>query len=262
MAVGPARPFRSVRSIRSVRSEYRAARRAACRPGPRNAPAAAALLLALLGPAAPGWAATPPPRDDARPARLAPDRAPGLPGPSAGPGAVPGTGRLPGAAFPVRPADPDTDPGALAGDRAGEGRPHPGRPEDQGDLMGPLPSERPGGPAWRQPDSAQDDSAQTDSQTGALPDQDGTGGPDGGEAGLLPPGHDAGGRGGGDSSAVPRPAATPHPPTGHPRRPGDVGRPPQAAPDPGERLRVLPLGTGMALIGLGLAFLGLRLRRR
>ncbi|MFH8367883.1 hypothetical protein [Streptomyces sp. NPDC018031] len=34
-----------------------------------------------------------------------------------------------------------------------------------------------------------------------------------------------------------------------------------AAKPPGRVMRVLPLGTGMALTGVGLAFIGLRLRR-
>ncbi|MBC3993750.1 hypothetical protein H8N00_33750, partial [Streptomyces sp. AC563] len=37
----------------------------------------------------------------------------------------------------------------------------------------------------------------------------------------------------------------------------------ESAAEPGDRvMRVLPLGTGMALTGLGLAYFGLRLRRR
>lgn len=48
-----------------------------------------------------------------------------------------------------------------------------------------------------------------------------------------------------------------------PARAAGSGRP-EALPDPGGRglvLRVLPLGAGMVLVGLGLGFLGLRLRR-
>lgn len=44
--------------------------------------------------------------------------------------------------------------------------------------------------------------------------------------------------------------------------PGDEQRP-TSSPDPGRpEMRVLPLGAGMLLVGLGLGFLGLRLRRR
>ncbi|MEU4209775.1 hypothetical protein AB0F13_07195 [Streptomyces sp. NPDC026206] len=53
---------------------------------------------------------------------------------------------------------------------------------------------------------------------------------------------------------------TPQPPA---YAPGRAARAPARRADPADRvMRVLPLGTGMALTGLGLGFIALRLRRR
>ncbi|MEU1307495.1 hypothetical protein ABZ419_01125 [Streptomyces cinnamoneus] len=81
-----------------------------------------------------------------------------------------------------------------------------------------------------------------------------------------------------DADQPPRPAAPRAPsPSSAPRPPGGAApahqparerarepvRDPARRADPADRvIRVLPLGTGMALTGLGLGFLALRLRRR
>ncbi|WP_211124605.1 hypothetical protein [Streptomyces yatensis] len=135
------------------------------------------------------------------------------------------------------------DDGGLAGTRAGEGRTHPGR------IRPPAPSP---------PD--EDPSAGT---------RDGDGDPDG-------YGNESGNEsdeGTGRFSLVPEwtPSSLPMPqrPDRHQaREPFPSGQPygaQRTAAEPSERaMRVLPLGTGLALtgLGLGLAFFGLRLRRR
>ncbi|MFF0624912.1 hypothetical protein [Streptomyces sp. NPDC004296] len=73
-----------------------------------------------------------------------------------------------------------------------------------------------------------------------------------------------------DLAGAPAPAPAPPAPSPAPKQDPDntvAGPEPAASPyaldAPGTRVeRVLPLGAGMALTGLGLAFLGLRLRRR
>ncbi|MGP3945671.1 MULTISPECIES: hypothetical protein [Streptomyces] len=141
---------------------------------------------------------------------------------------------------PAARAD-DDDGGGLAGTRAGEGRTHPGRT-------------RP--PASSPPD--EDPSAGT---------RDGDGDGDGNESGTESD------EGAGRFSLVPEwtPSSLPMPqrPDRHQaREPLPSGQPygaQRTATEPSERaMRVLPLGTGLALtgLGLGLAFFGLRLRRR
>jgi uncharacterized protein YjeT (DUF2065 family) len=77
------------------------------------------------------------------------------------------------------------------------------------------------------------------------------------------PDGDEGDDGGGDATAVPEESQDAAPvPSAHPRRPARQAA--ARAEEPAEPvLRLLPLGSGLVLIGLGLglAFLGLRLRR-
>ncbi|MCG0289162.1 hypothetical protein [Streptomyces sp. PSAA01] len=135
------------------------------------------------------------------------------------------------------------DGGGLAGTRAGEGRTHPGR------IRPPAPSP---------PD--EDPSAGTGDGDG---DTDGYGN----ESGIESD------EGTGRFSLVPEwtPSSLPMPqrPDRHQARESlPSGQPygaQRTAAEPSERaMRVLPLGTGLALtgLGLGLAFFGLRLRRR
>ncbi|WP_146214595.1 hypothetical protein [Streptomyces sp. ICBB 8177] len=144
---------------------------------------------------------------------------------------------------PLRPAAATATPAALAGTRAGQGRPHPGRDGDAAEL----------GP---DPDAVQP----------ALGGQDGTVPPT-----ALPAAPPA---------AIQPPAAPPavpvRRPAGTPARPPRTPAPgPSAAtttpapqgrqiadPRPARVLRVLPLGTGLALLGLGLGVIAVRLRRR
>ncbi|MGW7620256.1 hypothetical protein ACWGLG_31385 [Streptomyces antimycoticus] len=141
------------------------------------------------------------------------------------------------------PAARADDDGGLAGTRAGEGRTHPGR------TRPPAPSP-----------SDEDPSAGTR-------DGNGEGDGDGDESGTE------GDEGTGRFSLVPEWTRSslpmPQRPDRHQaREPLPSGQPygaQRTAAEPSERaMRVLPLGTGLALtgLGLGLAFFGLRLRRR
>ncbi|GAA0516705.1 hypothetical protein [Streptomyces mordarskii] len=140
----------------------------------------------------------------------------------------------------ARAADDD---GGLAGTRAGEGRTHPGR------ARPPAPSP-----------SDEDPSAGTRDRDG---ERDGEGDESGTESD----------EGTGRFSLVPEwtPSSLPMPqrPDRHQAREvlpsGQPYGAQRSAAEPSERaMRVLPLGTGLALtgLGLGLAFFGLRLRRR
>ncbi|MEU7242985.1 hypothetical protein [Streptomyces sparsogenes] len=159
-------------------------------------------------------------------------------------------------AAPVARADDDD----LAGTRAGEGRPHPGRTEEPevAPPPGSLPP-TPSRPGDEDPGERQEGRHERDQR---LP-----------EAGRPPRG----------SAQPQRPDRPPRPSA---RTPGETpGETPSAQRSratgdayeddaldaarteaaPGGRVpRVLPLGTGLALmgLGLGLAFFGLRLRRR
>lgn len=170
---------------------------------------------------------------------------------------------------------------ALAGSRAGEGRAHPGRSADQPDLTAPLPDPQPaeGASASGTPgpdnDAPGPDAALTGPQQAPLPDAPAPDHRDGEDQ----PAQEPAGRQASHATAAPgRPEAgasatatiAPDPAGQRPgaaarRRPGGVraDRYRQAAPGyPAERLRLLPLGFGMALVGLGIAVFGLRLRRR
>ncbi|MFF4156947.1 hypothetical protein [Streptomyces sp. NPDC001678] len=129
--------------------------------------------------------------------------------------------------FPSAPSSPVS--GLLAGTVAGEGRGHPGRTEISPSATAPSssPFSSPSTPA------------------GAAP-----GGRSGGAGpGAVPGGEEAGRHRVAPPSYAPRGAA--HAPG---RR--------EAAGEPDRVMRVLPLGTGMTLTGLGLGFIALRLRRR
>lgn len=127
---------------------------------------------------------------------------------------------------PAPPPSPSAaDAGRLAGTVAGEGRPHPGRaPEDPGDP------ENPENPSGAEKDPYGDGSATPDAGIEPTP--------------VWTP-----------AQIVPERPARPAP-----ARAG--GRNGRAAADEEPVMRVLPLGTGMTLTGLGLGFLALRLRRR
>ncbi|MDI5964281.1 hypothetical protein [Streptantibioticus silvisoli] len=182
---------------------------------------------------------------------------------------------------------PGGDP-ALAGNRAGEGRPHPGRDADHDELGLPLGR----GAVWQLTSG--------DGPDGAGPDGGGADGVGAGPAGGadLPrqadPGAESGADPGTEAGAatgqvvpalppVPGGAArnsTAWPPGGASggssatRAPGEpvpgrsgparaAGEEPQTAAGPaGRALRVLPFGTGLALLGAGLGVLAVRQRRR
>ncbi|MFE9001615.1 hypothetical protein ACFYOY_05635 [Streptomyces sp. NPDC007875] len=133
----------------------------------------------------------------------------------------------------------DDDGGGLAGTRAGEGRTHPGRtrppapsPSDEDPSAGPRDGDRDG------------DGNESESDEGT------------GRFSLVPEW---------TPSSLPMPQ---RPDRHQAREPLPSGQPygaQRTAAEPSERaMRVLPLGTGLALtgLGLGLAFFGLRLRRR
>ncbi len=166
---------------------------------------------------------------------------------AAGPSAYAAADQPPrAAASHSRPAPP-TGAG-LAGSRAGVGRPHPGRDADEPELPGAgrftgreaFPGHRPHSP------------------------------PGLADAPRLPvaPAH--------TPAAVPPPsqAAAPARPTPHGTAPSGgvpggggtstverAAEPAVRAPS-GRVLRVLPLGTGLALLGMGIGVIGVRLRRR
>ncbi|MGW1072213.1 hypothetical protein [Streptomyces sp. NPDC002537] len=127
------------------------------------------------------------------------------------------------------PSPPGGD-GRLAGSAAGEGRTHPGRAESPESTEPAEASESPGDDA---------EGADTDQAPDASPS-------------AVPSPHRRA------DAARRRPSVPPPPP------PPDDGRERarREAMDYGDRvMRVLPLGTGMTLTGLGLAFFALRLRR-
>ena len=142
---------------------------------------------------------------------------------------LPATVLLAGAALLAAPqAVARDDDGELAGTHAGEGRSHPGR--SAAPTTSPDPSHTPADPGGRD---------QADPRLSLVPDWT--------PSSLRLP-HERESRGAREPSQDDRPYATE-----------------RTAASPGERAtRVLPFGTGLALsgLGLGLAFLGLRLRRR
>ncbi|MFI9205701.1 hypothetical protein [Streptomyces sp. NPDC053048] len=144
------------------------------------------------------------------------------PDPSAPPPSAPVPATTSTTVFPSSPPSPGAS--ELAGTVAGVGREHPGRAAE------PSPSGRPGIRSPRAP-HPQDGQQPADEREQTAAEE----GP------------------------------SPHP--GPPRAPARRAAPERERQDAGatdrERvMRVLPLGTGMALAGLGLGFIGLRLRRR
>ncbi|ANP48238.1 hypothetical protein J2Z21_003787 [Streptomyces griseochromogenes] len=190
-------------------------------------------LLLVLATAVPVYGAAPaygaqaappdPPAPSARPTRSA---SPGARAPASAAAPVPVVGAASRSASPAEPS--------RAGSRAGEGRMRPGRPdgpasEEEGDDdTGPVT----GDPRETAPEDAYPEEPETADSPAGTPAA--TGSPQ--EAGLNP-------------------ARPPLRPTSR----GDVHQ--GEASD--ETLRILPLGSGLVLIGLGLglAFLGLRVRR-
>ncbi|WP_049719117.1 hypothetical protein [Streptomyces caatingaensis] len=133
---------------------------------------------------------------------------------------------------PRGPVPSAADPGRLAGTVAGQGRAHPGR--------APEPS--------RAPAERPDEEAPPE-EPGAAPEASET--PAGAAATPVP-----------DPSPSPTPSS-PAPPPGPVRAEGRAAARGDASGAPPEHvMRVLPLGTGLTLTGLGIGFLGLRLRRR
>ncbi|MFJ9865333.1 hypothetical protein [Streptomyces sp. NPDC101165] len=132
-------------------------------------------------------------------------------------------------ASPSAPAEP-----SRAGSRAGEGRRRPGRPdgpaaEEEGDDdTGTVP---------RAPDTDPEDGYPEEAETAVTPDQAPAASESPAEAGLNP-------------------ARPPQQPAGQ-----NAVHQGQASAEP--TLQILPLGSGLVLIGLGLglAFVGLRVRR-
>ncbi|MCK1822678.1 hypothetical protein MTQ10_24525, partial [Streptomyces sp. XM83C] len=132
-----------------------------------------------------------------------------------------------------RPAPPSpSDEPSRAGSRAGEGRMRPGRPATEETV-----------PA----DEASENAEDTEDDSGATAEDDDTGT----DPGEEPLGADA------------VPSGQPS----DPLPPAESGEPGRAAVPAGQAvepvLRILPLGSGLVLVGLGLgcAFVGLRLRR-
>ncbi|MBF6046112.1 hypothetical protein GO001_12880 [Streptomyces sp. NRRL B-1677] len=186
-----------------------------------------------------------------------PEPSPGRPPPraaSAAPEPVPGPTRH--ASAPPAPGE-----GRLAGTSAGEGRLHPGRE--------PGRTHRPTAPPAISGSLPSDESDEPSGSPSADPSED-----TGTEAGEDTPGpaEDAPGE---DAPDTAPPAAVDEA-GGVPEQPQEPAGP--VTPDPvstrspaarntrtaayGDRvLRVLPLGTGLALTGLGLGFFALRLRR-
>ncbi|GLF96653.1 hypothetical protein [Streptomyces yaizuensis] len=179
----------------------------------------------------------------------------------------------PGAPAPARP----TPSASLAGHPAGEGRTRPGRPPATGS---PWPARESG--ASRSsggPTEPADPTAATPSATVSMSQSrpgSASGPPTPGASrtpGSSPPGDDGtapGNRAGDDVPADaddpwgardaggdPQPTFTPLDP-GAARQQGYEG-PPEPVP---HRISPLSLGIGMALMGLGIGFLGIRMRRR
>ncbi|MGW6294674.1 hypothetical protein [Streptomyces sp. NPDC055058] len=157
------------------------------------------------------------------------------------------------AAAPASPSSspsPSAEP-SRAGARPGEGRERPGRRPDpdapsgtaDDDSASPTADEPRAStsPASRQPDGADD----REEPPGR---RDGTADPE------ASSGADAEARAPASEAAVPMPSA---PTTAAPNALGGPGRPVEPV------LRILPLGSGLVLIGLGLglAFIGLRMRQ-
>ncbi len=140
--------------------------------------------------------------------------------------------------FPSAPPSPGA--GHLAGTEAGEGRRHPGRADEPPPGGHRHVRQAPGGP-----------------RTGR---GDGTGGPGGTDGSDDSTGEQDAAEESPQQTAPPAPSS--HPP-GAARAPVPA-RParPAATGDTDRVMRVLPLGTGMTLTGLGLGFIALRLRRR
>lgn len=151
--------------------------------------------------------------------------------------------RASSAPSPDRSQDPPGDDDRLAGSHAGEGRTHPGRAAETGSGSPSAPGsgpDRPSSPGAAPPD---------DPEAGRAPGQDhppmdrGGNTPGGGPGRTGGPGG-PGGPGGTDEEAT----AARH-------------RDDEALDDGDRVMRVLPLGTGMTLTGLGLGYFALRIRR-
>ncbi|MFE1881092.1 hypothetical protein [Streptomyces diastatochromogenes] len=170
---------------------------------------------------------------------------PDSPAPSASPSPAPSALRSPALRVSAAPAarsssDASASPSAppepsRAGSRAGEGRRRPGRPD------GP-PAEEEGdddtGPFTGAPDTGDPENGYPEEpETAVTPDQAPAVSPSPAEAGLNP--------------------ARP------PQQPADQSAVHQGQAPTEPTLQILPLGSGLVLIGLGLglAFLGLRVRR-
>lgn len=143
---------------------------------------------------------------------------------------VPAAGLRPPPVSPPPGSSAEAEERRLAGTVAGEGRTHPGRGEEPSEEASPSPA-----PPVRP-------SPRPRVRRGS---------------GLPPPGDVRA-----DGAEPPAPPARPplRPPPAAAVRADDGRGGPARTPDP--VLRVLPLGTGMALTGLGLGFFALRLRRR
>ncbi|WP_431043330.1 hypothetical protein ACQUSR_16515 [Streptomyces sp. P1-3] len=142
---------------------------------------------------------------------------------------------------PLAAAD---DRGDLAGNRPGAGRAHPGR--SAAPAVPPMADDEQGGtvhgsarPAVPPAATAPADRPRYAAERAAEPVGDPVGDPVGGVG----------------EAASERAAGSTTGPAAGQRRKAD-------GPTSGRAMRVLPLGTGMALAGLGLAYFGLRLRRR
>ncbi|MGY4923831.1 hypothetical protein [Streptomyces sp. 900105755] len=143
---------------------------------------------------------------------------------------------------------------SLAGTVAGEGRMRPGRPEGPGTKVEDQDPDDPDGPG--DPDDPED-SGRPDDQ-GGMDDQGGPGEGTATESAGSGVGSPAATAAQPPREAVLAPASPsqPHPTSGQAVGPGQED-------DTEPVLQVLPLGSGLVLIGLGLglAFVGLRVRR-
>ncbi|MEU9607576.1 hypothetical protein [Streptomyces sp. NPDC048057] len=185
-----------------------------------------------------------------------------------GPGAA-----APGGSFAAVPAAATPDPtGSFAGRLAGEGHPRPGRAPQSADPDASLPAESQPAEPWTPDRSADADtgaSAGTDGDGDGDADADGDadGGVDASVSQSRPsaqdgaadqePNADPEADAELDPVADPQPELTANAPTAarqRPAQPVDTAAEQQVSP--------VSLGVGMALMGLGIGFLGLRLRRR